>query len=192
MKAIRILKSRIDAVQGILTDQDWHFLQQTPAVPMREATAEKSVLVPHRGRFHAFLFSLLLIDGIRIALTLFFHGLSLYVAGLVIYSLSVFAVVGAVVQQRNTDLTGTARGVAWCSFAYLWLAAAGWYVYSLFSSFSLPDAGLNYWKLLRSISRQAPLDSVPLLTMLSFSAFCSLLFGIAGSVSLIRYYSRRR
>jgi hypothetical protein len=192
-RVLSILKDRAEAVQGTVAAEILAGISEAQTAS-GDVFSKQPEIVPHvtvyDSHVHAILFTVLLIDGIRITANLFYTQFLLYTLGLALYALSVGLVIVALIRQRNTNLPSVAKGMTWCALIYLWISAAAWYVYGIIASIDRPDAGLNYWKLLQSISERPVLESVPQLILHSFSAFCSLVFGLGGLISVWKFYDR--
>jgi hypothetical protein len=137
------------------------------------------------GRSHAFLFCLLLFDGVVTSVDLFHNhiALTLLNTGLLM-GLSVCVIV-ALVRQHGAAMKRSLKGMTWGTLGYLSISLVGAHTFYYFVVlFENPDAMNNQWEWVKIVSSLSPLSSPFLSGLYIFSIACSFSLGIAGLVLL--------
>lgn len=190
LKAIRKLRTQIESLQGTIPVEQLSRIPNASA-PMFQPVAqvESGPLTNESGSVHAATFMLLLFDAALSFITIFYRNKGLYLLNACLFTSILICVVVALIRQRNSDLSGELKKMAWSIFGYLWVAAFLAYIYSLYAGISRSFAPRTQWELIDVMVDQSPLQSTPLLALHVFSIVCSLGFGVAG---LLIYFQFRK
>ena len=190
LKAIRKLRTRIESVQGTIGNDQLSRLPNAAAPAIFQAppvAAEK--LTNESGSIHAATFVLLLCDAFLSLFTIFYRNKGTYLLNACLFTSILICVVVSLIRQRNSDLSGELKKMAWSIFGYLWVSAFLAYIYSLYAGISRSFAPRTQWEIIDVMIDQSPLQSTPLLALHVFSIVCSLGFGVAG---LLIYFQFRK
>ena len=115
----------------------------------------------------------------------------MYLLNACLFTVILICVIVSLIRQRNSDLSGELKKMAWSIFGYLWVSAFLAYIYSLYAGISRSFAPRTQWEIIDVMIDQSPLQSTPLLALHVFSIVCSLGFGVAGLLIYFQFRKKR-
>lgn len=201
LRALRMIREAVEAAQGALApDLMEGYAAQAAArgAPTSARSHEAPLLMamgdkPYRGRAHAALFTLLLVDLYHSLMQFAWQSSVLYAFNIAIMLTLVVSLIVAVIRQSGTDLPRGLKATTWWVMGYMIVAQmVGAFVGVIIGMARAGQGRVNQWDLVRSMWMTSPFDSMPILVLLVFSAVCSGVLGVVGWVQLRAFHRRRR
>lgn len=203
LRALRLIRAAVEAEQGALTPdavdaQAAHVAASGAPTTARSHESAGSFTVagvkPYRGRAHAALFTVLLVDMYHGLLQFVWQSTVMYVCGMVILAALVSTLIMAMIRQAGTELPRGLKTMTWWSMGYLIVSQMANTV--VVFVFTLQRAGgpasANQWAALRAVWTTSPFDSIPLLITLVGSIVCSGVLAALGWTQLRAFHRQRR
>jgi energy-coupling factor transporter transmembrane protein EcfT len=201
-RVIERLRPLIEAAQGSLGPDEMRAraaglagrtdAEHPAGISARNTAGARSA---YRGRFHAPLFYLLLLDGMLSALGIFINNMVLSIAGSALMMAISILIIISLVKQHDSGMGKGLRSVTWSSLAYVCLMFAMSYGFLMSLFVTNPEVAQkmnDQWAMLRMMSSLSPLDKPFLMLLYIFSIVCSVPLGVAGLVLLERFRREER
>ena len=190
------LQPHIQQAQGSLSRED---LMKISSQPAGRTTARRSgppgaskrdAVKHENGRFHRFLFVLLLTDGVLVASEFFgLHVLPTILGSLASLCIGILVIV-ALARQHNSDLPASLRKLTWTTLGFVGATFFTGYILSMAFAFENPAMAYNQWEIIKSISGISPWDST-LKMVYNILVICGALFlGLPALIMLKQIPSR--
>ncbi|MDY6854111.1 MAG: hypothetical protein SWO11_05285 [Thermodesulfobacteriota bacterium] len=185
-KAIGLLRSRIENVQGRLTSEAIkegipRILQEKPQPYRLRPSAPP--LTDEKGHWHEVLFYLLLSSGLFCIIDIFYNHITLIFIGSVFFAVIIIVVIISLVKQQNSNITSALRKLTWVSLAWVCINfAIGNIIYFtvFINNIENPEIIHNQLKIMTTLSKISPFDSLFLMGAYIFSALSALILGFFG------------
>jgi hypothetical protein len=189
-KILNRLALRISETQGELREED---LAKEPSRfklrPKVAAVDSLSTLVRKAddGRYHALLFSFLLLDGGVTVLNFFVQHLTVTLAQVVLSLGIILAIVVVLVRQRELEVSLGLKRVMWGILGYLTIALSIGYAFYMSMVVRHPELYQHQGRWVKFLSELSPTDSSFLLVLHTFTLVGSFGLGLAGFILLQRH-----
>ncbi|MDH3973147.1 MAG: hypothetical protein OEV42_02600 [Deltaproteobacteria bacterium] len=188
VKVISLLEPFIEEVQGKLSSEEIRHLSQEISHEILPAPQPRSGEKPsgYRGKFHKFLFLILLIDAFLGLVSFFQNNMFVSFLSLIFFfAISVLAIL-SLIKQHNSALGKGVRRVTWITMAYIVVMYFASYIYNvIFIAMENPEAMNNQWKQIEIMSARSPFDDPYYMALLVTGIVSSLLLSASG-LALLR------
>ena len=204
LRTFRLIRAAAEAAQGALSPEaiDAGNAATRSAGTVTAALSHEAVPLtakgtkPYRGRAHAALFSVLLLDACHSALLFRWQSVTMYLLGLGILLGLLASIVLALIRQADTDLDASLKRTTWRAMGYVMVSyvlnTAMFYVYMGMTSGSAPRTTPDVWQQMRSMWMTSPFDSPAVFVQEAFSLAGSGVIGAIGWVQWNAFRRRRR
>ena len=196
LRTMNILRGKIEEVQGRLSEE---VLLQHPGIQAPPVLSPppvkgkiKNVVSNYEGSAHLALFIFLIFDATVTLLSIFNRHKVFLIIGTISSGVLWLLIMISLVKQRHGDLPRTVSGITWGVLIYGATFYALSYFFYLILAMQDPSMGTNQWDWMKKMWEISPLDHPWLLFLSIFSIVCSLVLGIPGVISLLRFRGRRR
>ncbi|MEE4264767.1 MAG: hypothetical protein V2I56_18935 [Desulfobacteraceae bacterium] len=145
-----------------------------------------------KGRAHAGLFGLMLLEGVLVSLGFFFTHVALtIVSSITMLGMGIFVIV-ALVKQYESNISGSLRAITWVSLGFICINFVAGYIFSIAFAMQNPGIVYNQWEVLKSMSLLSPWESPLKLSFDIFTVSGAVFLGIPGLFMLYRPSSRSK
>ena len=202
LRAVRMIREAAASVQGALSAEDVDAAAARTAASGVATTARSHAARPltavgtrpYRGRSHAALFTVLLVDAVHSAAQFAWQSTVMYVLSIAILMSMLVSLILAMIRQADTDLPRSIKTTTLCTMGYVIVAYIAnsivFYVMLVMAGDSQKPPQ-DIWTMARSMWMTSPFESVPMMVMLIFSTVCSTILGLVGW-SQLRAFLRER
>ena len=158
--------------------------QTTPGAAMAQAQADarnsETALKPYRGRVHAVLFWLLLVEGLVILWRIPFNSVGAVVVNAIVTTATFGTGVFALLRQHETDLAATLKKLTWAAAAVGAAQLVAGYFYIITFSLRHPTYAYDQWLLWKSMGETNVMEKAGDIILLLVLGGAKVCLGFAG------------